>query len=407
MFSGILEKAKVGKSSMKNCKESKGVIVIGDHIQALGIIRSLGRYGIPVYLLHDNTLCISRFSRYCTKFIKTPSIDNGSDFISFLVNLAKKIDLTDYILMPTNDAAVGILSKNKAILERYYKVPTPHWDITKFALNKELTYSLAAENGIPVPATIHPRNVEELQKLNVNYPVILKGVDGLDFYRKTGVKAFMANSMDELESIYENISNLIDISETLIQEEIPGGTDRMYSFCSFFKKDELLGVWTGRKVREHPMGLGTGTFAESIYVPDIVELGSKMLGAMHYYGISEIEFKKDPRDNKFKLIEMNARTWLWVSLAARAGVNFPYMLYTDMMGDGIAPVNSFEEGIWWMHIYTDLGVMIKEVSRRNMRIRDYFTSFNNGKKEFAVFSLNDPVPFIMETLMLPYLWKMR
>jgi D-aspartate ligase len=407
MFSGILEKAKGGKSSMKNCKESTGVIVIGDHVQALGIIRSLGRHGIPVYLLHDTTLCISRFSRYCTKFIKTPSIDNESDFISFLVDLAKKIDLTDYILMPTNDAAVKILSMNKDILEEYYKVPTPHRDITKFALNKDLTYSLAAEIGIPVPETIHPRNVEELQKLDVNYPVILKGVAGLDFYRKTGVKAFRATSMDELKSIYENISNLIDISETLIQEEIPGGTDRMYSFCSFFKNDELLGVWTGRKVRERPMGLGTGTFAESIYVPEIVELGSKMLSAMHYYGISEIEFKKDPRDNKFKLIEMNARTWLWVSLAARAGVNFPYILYMDMIGDGIAPVESFEGGIWWMHIYTDLGVMIKEVSRRNMRIRDYFTSLNNCDKEFAVFSLNDPVPFIMETLMLPYLWKTR
>lgn len=392
---------------MKNCKESIGVIVIGDHIQALGIIRSLGRHGIPVYLLHDNILCISRFSRYCYKFIKTPRMDNESNFISFLVELTKKFDVNDYILMPTNDAAVKVLSKNKDILEKYYKVPTPQWDITKFALNKELTYSLAAENGIPIPNTIHLRNVEELQKMDVNYPVIIKGVEGLNFYRKTGLKAFRANSLDELKMIYEKISDQIDFSETIIQEEIPGGTDLVYSFCSFYKNNELLGVWTGRKIREHPMGLGTGTFAESVYVPEIVELGSKLLRAINYYGISEIEFKKDPRDNKFKLIEMNARTWLWVSLAMRAGVNFPYMLYKDMMGDGIAPVKSFKEGITWMHIYTDLGVMIKEVPRGNMRIRDYFASLNNGAKEFAVFSISDPLPFIMETVMLPYLWKTR
>ena len=407
MFSGILEKVKGGNSSMKCYREPTGVIVIGDHIQALGIIRSLGRHGIPVYLLHDKTLCISRFSRYCYKFIKTPSMDNESDFISFLAELAKKFDVNDYILMPTNDAAVRILSKNKDFLEKYYKVPTPHWDITKFALNKELTYSLAAENGIPVPKTIHPKNVEDLQKLHINYPVVLKGVEGLNFYRKTGAKAFRANSLGELKRIYEKNSTLIDFSEIIIQEEIPGGTDLMYSFCSFFKNDELLGVWTGRKVREHPVGLGTGTFAESIYVPEIVELGSKLLSAMNYYGISEIEFKKDPRDNKFKLIEMNARTWLWISLAVRAGVDFPYMLYKDIMGDGIAPVKSFREGIRWMHIYTDLGVMIKEIPRGNMMIKDYFASLNNGEKEFAVFSLNDPLPFIMETLTLPYLWKTR
>ena len=334
-------------------------------------------------------------------------MDNESEFIPFLVNFAKKFDLSGYILMPTNDLAVRILSKNKDLLERYFKVPTPHWDITKFALNKELTYSLAAECGISVPKTIHPKNIEELQKMDVNYPVILKGVEGLNFYRKTGVKAFRANSLDELKRIYEKISGQIDFSQIIIQEEIPGGTDLVYSFCSFFKDNELLGVWTGRKVREHPVGLGTGTFAESIYVPEIIELGSKLLSAMNYYGISEIEFKKDPRDNKLKLIEMNARTWLWVSLAVRAGVDFPYMLYKDTMGDGIAPKKSFKEGIRWMHIYTDLGIMIKEIPRGNMKIKDYFASLNNGKKEFAVFSLSDPLPFIVETLMLPYLWKTR
>jgi len=40
---------------MKN-RKNIGVIVIGDHVQALGIIRSLGRRGIPVYLLHDKHL---------------------------------------------------------------------------------------------------------------------------------------------------------------------------------------------------------------------------------------------------------------------------------------------------------------------------------------------------------------
>ena len=391
---------------MKNYREP-GVIVIGDHVQALGIMRSLGKHGIPLYLLHDKSLCIGRFSRYCSKFIKMPSLDNESDFISFLVKLTNKFNVNGYVLMPTNDAVVRILSKNKDLLESYYKVPTPHWEITKFSLNKELTYSLVVENGIPVPKLIHPKDVEELKKLQVNYPVILKGIEGLDFYRKTGVKAFRANSLDELKRIYKKISNTVDFSEIIIQEEIPGSTDLVYSFCSFFKYNELLGVWTGKKVREHPMGLGTATFAESVYVPEIVELGSKLLSAMNYYGISEIEFKKDPRDGKYKLIEMNARTWLWHSLAIRCGVDFPYMLYRDMIGDKISPVKSFKEDIKWVHIYTDLGVMIKEVLKGNLKIKDYFASLNSGEKEFAVFSADDPLPFIGETVLLPYLWKTR
>ena len=167
-----------------------------------------------------------------------------------------------------------------------------------------------------------------------------------------------------------------------------------------------MGVWTGRKIREHPMGLGTATFAESVYVPQIIELGSKFLSAMDYYGISEIEFKKDPRDGNFKLIEMNARTWLWISLAEMAGVNLPYMLYDDMAGRKVVPVRTFEENMKWIHLYTDAWTALKEMLRRRLRMKDYATSLK-GKIVFAVFSIDDPVPFIAETLMLPYLWIKR
>jgi predicted ATP-grasp superfamily ATP-dependent carboligase len=384
-----------------------GVVVIGDHVQALGIIRSLGRHGIPTYLLHDKNLCIGRFSRYLSKFIKMPNLDDSSEFIDFLINVAKKYHLNGWILMPTNDAAVKIISQNKEILEECYRVPTPGWEITKFALNKTLTYSIAEKLGIPTPKTFHFSSFSDCdQSRDIQYPIIVKGVEGLSFYKKTGVKAFKVNSSDDLKKICNDIFHLVDPSEIIIQELIPGNTDGVHSFCSFFKDGRAMGVWTGRKIREHPMGLGTATFAESIYTPEIIEIGSKILRVMGYYGISEIEFKKDPRDNKFKLIEMNARTWLWVSLAIQAGVDFPYMLYRDMVCDEIAPVKSFKECVRWLHIYTDLGTSFKEIVRGNIMVKDYLKSLK-GEKEFAVFSADDMVPFMAETLMLPYLWIKR
>ena len=77
-----------------------------------------------------------------------------------------------------------------------------------------------------------------------------------------------------------------------------------------------------------------------------------------------------------------------------------------MMGGQVTPVTSFKENIKWIHIYTDLGIVIREVLKRNMTIRDYLSSLN-CKREFAVLSLDDPLPFIVETLILPYLWKSR
>jgi D-aspartate ligase len=390
---------------MKNLGNSQGVIVIGDHVQALGIIRSLGRRGIPVYLLHDKNLCIGRFSRYTKRYIKTPGASNETEFVDFMIKLAKKEQLEGWILMPTNDAWVYVLSKHKETLEEYYKVPTPSWDIVKFAYDKKLTYSIAEKNDILTPKTIYPENINDVYERlkDIRFPVIIKGVIGHKFYQKIGVKVLKVESRDELIRYYTKYSPNIDPSETMIQEVISDTST--VSFCSFRNK-KLIGYWIGLKIREHPMGFGTGSFAQSVKIPELFELGKRFLNAINYYGISEIEFKKDLRDGEYKLIEMNARTWLWHSLAIRCGVDFPYLLYKDMIEEDVTPVMSFREGIKWIHIYTDLWVAMNEILKRNLKIGDYLRSLK-GEKEFGVFSLDDPLPFLCETIMLPYLWKTR
>jgi len=391
---------------MDQKKGLPGAIVIGDHIQALALARSLGQNKIPVYLFNETNMSIVRFSKHISKYIKVPSTKDELKFVSCVLEVAKNYKLKDYLLIPTNDNAVKILSKNKIALEKYYKIPTPEWDITKFALDKKLTYCLAKNNGIPVPETYFINNISKIRELDIQYPVLVKGVEGLNFYKKTGAKAFQAESDYELKKIWNDISPLVESAEVIIQEKIPGSTDSMYSFCSFFKDGEAKGIWTGHKIREHPMGFGTATLAESKHTPEIIQLGSKILKAINYYGISEIEFKKDPRDGKFKLIEINARSWLWVSLARRAGVDFATMLYKDINGEEITHNQNFEENIKWIHLYTDSWISLKEILKGRMSIEDYLKSLK-GKKEYAVFSLEDPLPFVAETLLLPYLLMTR
>ncbi|MCW7079144.1 MAG: hypothetical protein OCU16_06430 [Candidatus Methanospirare jalkutatii] len=393
---------------MKN-RKNIGVMVIGDHVQALGIIRSLGRRGIPVYLLHDKHLCISRFSRYTKQFIKTPKPSDESKFVNFMIELAKKRGVEGWILMPTNDAAVYTLSRHREILERYYRVSTPCWDVVKYAYNKKLTYQVAEKIGIPIPETFYPENIEELHEIlsDICFPVIIKPAIVDHFYKKTKKKVFKANTKEELVQAYIKASHIIDSSEILVQEVIPGSPDNLYSFCSFFKDGKVMGMCIGRRRRQRPMDFGNAsTFVESVYVPELVDLGKRLLRAIGYYGLSEIEFKKDVRDGEFKLLEINARTWLWHSLAIRCGVDFPYLLYEDLRGENFKLRTFFKENVRFIHIYTDLGVAIMEILKGNMTLREYLSSLK-GEKEFAVFSFNDPLPFIAETLMLPYLWKIR
>ena len=147
------------------------------------------------------------------------------------------------------------------------------------------------------------------------------------------------------------------------------------------------------------------TYAETVDIPELEESTKKILGAMGYHGLSEVEFMLDPRDGRYKLIEINARAWGWHTLAIGAGVDLPYLSYQDMLGAEVKQ-NGFDKDAKWIRLMTDIPTTLGEILRGRMRINDYITSLK-GKKQFAVLSITDPLPFITEILLLPYLWKKR
>lgn len=113
----------------------------------------------------------------------------------------------------------------------------------------------------------------------------------------------------------------------------------------------------------------------------------------------------DPRDMKYKLIEVNPRIWGWHSLAIGAGVDLPYILYKDIIGEKIEVKNSVLN-IKWVRLITDIPNVFREIIKGRMKFKDYLATMK-GKKVFAVLSINDPLPFIAEVIMIPYLWIKR
>jgi len=276
-------------------QEKVGAVIIGGDYQGLGILRSLARRNIPVCLL-DSEFCIGKFSRYKKRFVKCPNPTDEVFFSNFLLDLAEKESINDWIVYPTNDEAVYFLAKYKKQLEGHYRIPTPSWDVVKFAYDKRLTYQLAQEFGIAMPKTFYPRNLDEIQQLNLEFPVIIKPSIKPKFYSKTKLKAIRVNNKKELIEEFKKTASIIDSSEIMIQELIPGGPRYLFSFCSLFKNGKALAKVTARRARQHPMDFGhASTFVETVNIPEIDEIGSKILKAMNYFGLSEVEFMQDPR----------------------------------------------------------------------------------------------------------------
>jgi acetyl/propionyl-CoA carboxylase alpha subunit len=70
-----------------------------------------------------------------------------------------------------------------------------------------------------------------------------------------------------------------------------------------------------------------------VWIGEVVDAGLRLLRAFGYHGLSQVEFKRDPRDGRFKLMEINPRLWQWHGLATACGVDLPRIAYADLIGE--------------------------------------------------------------------------
>ena len=91
---------------------------------------------------------------------------------------------------------------------------------------------------------------------------------------------------------------------------------------------------------------------------------------MDYYGLVEIEYKHDPRDGVYRLLDVNARTWGYHALGARLGVDFSYMLYQDQLGDMPKPAQA-RAGVAWVRLVTDLPTAAAGLAHRRLGFSEY------------------------------------
>jgi predicted ATP-grasp superfamily ATP-dependent carboligase len=163
---------------------------------------------------------------------------------------------------------------------------------------------------------------------------------------------------------------------------------------------------TVRRLRQWPHDLGRSTtLVETASVPSLVEPSERFLRAIDYYGLVEIEYKYDVRDGRYKLLDVNPRTWGYHSVGAAAGVDFAFMLFVDQLGLEVTPAEA-RPGIRWVRVTTDLSTSASEFARGRLRLGDYLRSLRNVEVE-AVFSRDDPVPSLADLVLLPHVVRTR
>ena len=386
-------------------KSGVGAVVVGGDFNGLGIVRSLGRNNYPVCII-DDEFSISRFSRYATYAVRVPELRDERCIVETVLRVGRERGLEGWVLYPTREEIVAAFSRYRKRLEEWFQVPTPDWNTIRWAWDKRNTYRKAQELSIPTPRTWYPSSLEELDQIDATPPLVLKPAIKEHFIYATRAKAWRAESRDQLRELFTRATKIAGAREIMVQELIPGDGHYQFADCALFKNGSALGSMVVRRRRQHPPEFGrASTFVETVDVPELEVYSKRFLRNIDYYGLVELEYKLDPRDSQYKLLDFNARTWGYHALGSRAGVDFPYMLFADQIGKRVQKCRA-SAGIKWIRIVTDFPTAALEILNGNLSVKEYLRSCFGFHVE-SVFCSEDPLPGLVELALVPYLYVKR
>lgn len=380
---------------------ASGALLMGADYRALGIVRSLGRRRIPVWVMKQGGHLVAAASRYVRRRIPPwPQGDDASK-IDFLLNLSVKNGLKGWALIPTDDYAVNLASVYHELLSKQYRVTVPPWEKLQWACDKRQLHKLAQKLGIDQPWTKCVPTKQELAHLDCPFPVILKPAVRLKPTSLAIPKAWRADNRNQLLVRLEEASSLIPPENLILQEMIPGGGEAQFSYAALCKDGFPLASIVARRLRQYPKDFGQfSTFVETIDEPQIVAASERLLAAARFTGLAEVEFKQDLRDGRFKILDVNPRVWGWHTLSVRAGVDFSYLLWL-LVKDKPVPILQARAGERWIHGTADLRVALGEILSGGFSLSSYLRSIR-GPKESAIFAWDDPLPGLLDLPLFAY-----
>lgn len=374
----------------------------------LAAVRSLGREGVAVAGIDSDPEMPGFRSRYCDAWLCPDPVREPDRLLEFLTD--SDLASSRPVLLPASDAFVLFLSRHREELRPSFRFLLPDADVLEALVNKRKQYELADRAGIPFPAVHYPKTPGEVDEVaaSVRYPVIVKPYYGHVWRQRFGGahKGFKASSGDELRAALEEVRGAGE--PAMVQEVVPGPNTNHFKLSAYVGRTGVpLALFALRKIRQYPPEFGVGCLVESADVPDVTDLGMRFLRAIDYRGIGSVEFKRDERDGKLKLIELNARLWQQNSLATACGINFPLIQLRDLQGEDVTPETTYATGIRWLDAIPDFQSFWAQRKTARTGWREWARSWR-GVRAFSTFALDDLLPFLSENrygtkyLRLPY-----
>ncbi len=362
------------------------------HHGGLGIVRSLGMLGVPVYTVIEDRFAPAAVSRYLKGTFVWDTRDlPRSQTLEGLEKIGRQLKLPT-ILIPTDDAGAILIAEEAATLRQWFLFPKLRPDIPRTLADKSLLHALCKQLRVPCPQTILPSTISEVYEFieTAAFPVVVKPSKP---WLKSKTKTSIVFSPRELLDVYRR-SEISSPSNLLIQEYVRDGEDWFFHGYSNAASVCLAG-FTGRKLRSFPPRAGFTTLGKSVTNHALLRQAEALIEAIPYAGIMDIDYRFDKRDGQYKLLDFNPRIGAQFRLFEDSErIDVARALYYDLAGQSSVRRSRQTDGRVFVVEPHDCLTSMHHLLRRELSVRDWWRSFK-GSKEFAWFRWDDPAPFLM------------
>jgi D-aspartate ligase len=364
------------------------------HHGALGAIRSLGRLGVPVYGVHENPLAPAAHSRYLHgRWTWRPSACDVDQVRAGLMTLAERIGRRA-VLIPTDDAGAIFLAEHGTDLRQAFLFPDPPAGLPRQLAGKYTLHQLCRELDVPDVAATLPQSLADAQDFTdrVGFPLVAKlatpwltsGMPGL---RSTSV----IRTRDELVAAYQACAGR-NSTALMLQEYIPRRPGQDFFFHGYGDaRSRCRTGFVGIKERSYPAHTGLTSLGRWVDNPELHRQATELVERLGFRGIVDLDYRQDPRDGQYKLLDFNPRLGAQFRLFHdAAGVDVVVAAHLNLTGRDVPAVLPRIGRSFLVENYDPIAAL--RYRRHGLDLTSWVASVR-GVDELAWFARDDLTPF--------------
>ena len=347
------------------------------------LVRALGIGGIRSIVVGPGSERV-RMSRYAVR-VPDPGPGELGDVLARVAAMADQPP----VLFAEEDEVLLQLSADRDRLAAGFRILLPAHELILKLTDKERFQRLAEELDLPVPRArrLLPERGDPAE-IDLRYPLVVKPVPFRNARWQTAFDDAKVVRISDARQLTEMWPLLAGTGlEFMAQELVPGDETHVVSYHAYADAGgAILGEFTGRKIRTHPVEFGMSSALVTTDDEPLARAGRDILGRIGVVGPAKLDFKLDAAGG-LHLLEVNPRFTLWAHPGAIAGVNLPAIAYADLTGAPLPRPARARGGVRWVKPRSDLAA-----ARANGIPLHRWLSWAIRCETSPAFAWNDPAP---------------